>query len=110
MNQEMTANDIPWFVAEYVRTNPYDRYVDLEDLDNKHFVLASQYMKKGNSAHFIEYDKSKVLKEFNTDEVLTRLDFTKLFKNDGSAYARLIWFVGNTIKTEAINFGNKSSN
>ena len=58
MNQEISANDTPQFVTEYIRTNPHDRYVDLEDLDNEDFVLASGFRKNGEISYFIECDKS----------------------------------------------------
>ena len=45
MNQEISANDTPLYVAEYIRKNPYDRYVDIEDVDNEDFDLVFSFMK-----------------------------------------------------------------
>ena len=52
-------------IANYVKANSHDKYIDLEDPEHVDFELAKDYKLIHGLATYIEYDLSKLHNRFN---------------------------------------------
>ena len=105
-NDPREMSNIPDVIANYVKANPHDKYVDLEDPEHVDFQLFKDFV--GGIDTYIEYDLSKVHEQFNIyDFVNNGGDIIEVMQKLGSAYGRIITFdFDDSLFTESIYFGN----